>query len=233
MNEPANTQQQTDGSSTASAPQFDPAALKSAITEAFSEASQNQPQQQQQFTPEELDQHLGVWHPNQEFVARWNGRNAEGATPEQQLAPFKDLTQGMRGEFRKYADLLVDYKIQQVLQQLQPLMGHYQQTVQTQHEENFYKEYPELNDFKEIVNAAAIPLKQQLNGKKTDVKELRKLLAEASAKVVAKFRPDFKLGARSEQPAVNPGGMPPMTPTSSGSSSGGMAKPSTTGSGIW
>jgi len=206
-------------------PSYSPEDIANAVRGVMDERESQQNQPPAELSPEQRDQFMKVWNPDDNFHNSWNQAFAEGATPEQRNAAFVALRSGMMQQAQRYSDLLVDHRMNALLQRFEPVMKHYQDTQRQTVENTFYGEYPALKEFPEIVRAVAADLASKGTTAETPAKA-RQIIAKGVETVLKKLNPGFTLPMQEtqEKPVNNPGGMPPMA-TLSGGGNGGGTKP--------
>ena len=169
-------------------------------------------------TEAEIAQMTGQWTPDESWFTTL--LSAE-STPEQRLAAYGQMRQGIAREILTYAQAMIDQQVGDLKGQLEPVAQGMQQQKVAQERETFFKAYPKLRDdrYKPFLQAAAQAVHaQQPTGTLAQIHTQVAQLAEQSIK---QFDPAFTLAPT--KPNVTPatqsvngsGGGTPATPAQS------------------
>lgn len=110
---------------------------------------QNQPQQQPQYTPEQMDELLGVYTANEDLVARMFG---ETATPETQMAALQELINRTSQHAIKTAGYTQQFATRDMEAKFQPALQAARRQTQDTFTNNVEKAYPGFEGKRDVVN---------------------------------------------------------------------------------
>jgi len=203
---------------------FGPDDISRAIVEGFSKIQQPQQAPQPQLTKEELAKQMNVWEPSDEEA---NGIAAAltdpDLTPAERKAALKRITAGISKQVLTEAGYHFQAELSKrdaLLQQVMPIIAA---QAQRESQKEFYGEYPGLKAFGPVVETAAreIAAEYQQGGHK-DVKDVKKVIAERTLKLIRSVRKDAPDSLIRKQPK---GSAPRPAATTSSGKSGGTKVP--------
>jgi hypothetical protein len=173
---------------TPAAPAVDPNAIAEAVTRGMQQAQQSQ---QSQLSEEEIQQRMNVWNPDEQLAnSLREALTAEEFDPNNVTAAMSQIRDGLVKQLTTYVQYYGQYLQNQMNQQYQPMMEQYQQQQMQQRQESFYKKYPGLKQFNEVMPAIAQAVKASGQTFNSDA-EQEKALVDAAVNFIRKTNPNF------------------------------------------
>lgn len=187
-----------------------------ARTVASTMQSMQSPQPQQQFTPEEIAKHLQVWNPDEGFVNELNKLVDPEVPLDQRAKLLHQMRDGMVGQAFRGAELLVEQKVQELLQRVAPAVQYAQERESKKLMGEFEGKYPALKGQKELVDS--ITARLGATGFKPKSKdEAFEKVAQVAEQILKGVNPEFTL-----KPSGGSNGRPSMAGTNMGGQTGGF-----------
>jgi hypothetical protein len=199
---------------------FSPEDISKAIIDGFSkiQATPTIPTKQPELSKEELAKRMNVWDPSDdEANGIASALTDPDLTPAERKAALKRITDGISKQVLTEAGYHFQAELAKrdaLLQQVMPVITA---QAQRQSQKEFYGEYPGLKPFGPVVETAAREIAGEYQqGGHADVKDVKKLIAERTLKLIRSVRKDAPDSIIRKQPK---GSAPrPAATTSSGNS---------------
>jgi hypothetical protein len=157
-----------------------------------------QPQQQQQqlapLSQEEIDRRLNIYDPDEEFATRFhNAVRSDEFDAKALKGLFSELLNGVSKQHTTYADLSSQMHLSRFREEISPQLTAAQEVAIERQKDNFFKEYPSLKAFEDIL--PSVSAKVQARGIRFATKaEANKAVAQEAEKFIKTVQADFTLG---------------------------------------
>lgn len=166
-----------------------PDAIAEAVERGLRSGQPQQQQEEPELTQEQIDEMLrkAKYSVDDLKALGLAGDDLEADVADQRVAALHSIIQRAVDQALAGANLITQHHLQEVNQRFEPVLTTFQQQRQKEMVDSFYKEYPALQDHEEIVQTAALMLKNggQLTGK--TVKEASQLVATQAAALIKKY----------------------------------------------
>jgi|688.fasta_scaffold510373_2 hypothetical protein len=201
------------------------AEISSAIAQGFQSIQGQQQQGPPQLSQEEIDQRLKVYKPTPELSRKFRDALAQEHGTGALQGVLGEMMSGIFGHTNTVAQLIGQKTLMDVDSKYQGVAEHISEQKKSAAKKAFFKSYPALEPFKDIM-PAAVQRAGDLTGKNSA--DVNKALASAAEGLIKQFDPNFTISH-----AQTGGTNPRPASMSNGGHGGGNAPVKTRSSSIW
>lgn len=175
--------------------------IERALKEGFEKVipkPEQQVQKEVQLTPEQEDQLLGRWKPDDKFLELLDNED-----PKVRLNAVAHMRDGIIKQALTMTKFLVDQAVEGIQSQVAPINQERQLTAQEKGREAFYSVYPSLkgegeNDYSDFLRLAVEDLRKEGFVPKSSADAMKTIATRAEERI-KKFNPKFELGTPTAQ----------------------------------